>query len=211
MEEAIAAASITGPSNFLVDLFSHAQIDLWDGWASNLLAATEETRYRAKFESTFLNYLAPSPISTARKLLALHRAGRLTFRKGVRNVRYSASDDAYFISHAFGIDKASVIVNTTGSVDRDVMSSNQPSLIQTLVAENLLHPRYSPENQVGLGAAVDMATFRAKHAKNIYIVNMLLWGPGFFTSSAFMMALVVERLLEKMFEKSSLDDLVANV
>jgi len=144
-------------------------------------------------------------------LLALHRAGRLTFRKGVRNVRYSASDDAYFISHAFGIDKASVIVNTTGSVDRDVISSNQPSLIQTLVAENLLHPRYSPENQVGLGAAVDMATFRAKHAKNIYIVNMLLWGPGFFTSSAFMMALVVERLLEKMFEKSSLDDLVANV
>jgi hypothetical protein len=25
---------------------------------------------------------------------------------------------------------------------------------------------------------------------------MLLWGPGFFTSSAFMMATIVERLLE---------------
>lgn len=211
MEEAIAAASIASPSNFLVDLFSHAQIDLWDGWVSPLLGPAEKARYRAEFEGTFLSYFAPSPISTAQKLLALHRAGRLTYRNGVRNVRYTTSDDAYLISHAFGIDKARVVVNTTGSLDRNVMSSNQPSLIQTLVAENLLHPCCEPEGPIGLGAAVDMTTFRAKGAKNIYIANMLLWGPGFFTSSAFMMALVVERLLEKMFEKSSLDDLVADV
>ncbi len=49
------------------------------------------------------------------------------------------------------------------------------------------------------GAAVDMKTFRAEGARNIYIASMLLWGPGFFTSSALMMATIVERLLSSLF------------
>ena len=49
------------------------------------------------------------------------------------------------------------------------------------------------------GAAVDMATFRAKGARSIFLANMLLWGPGFFTSSAIMMATIVERLLRAAF------------
>ncbi|MDB6178878.1 hypothetical protein PAF17_15400 [Paracoccus sp. Z330] len=51
----------------------------------------------------------------------------------------------------------------------------------------------------GLGASVDMPTYRSNGARNIYVANMMLWGPGFFTSSAFMMALVAEQVLKTMF------------
>ena len=50
------------------------------------------------------------------------------------------------------------------------------------------------------GADVDMANFRPRGSGNIFVANIFLWGPGFFTSAAFMMAAVVERLLTASFE-----------
>jgi hypothetical protein len=44
-----------------------------------------------------------------------------------------------------------------------------------------------------------MSTFRAEGARSIYVANMFLWGPGFFTSSAFMMARVVEQAVSAMY------------
>ena len=49
------------------------------------------------------------------------------------------------------------------------------------------------------GAAVDMATFLCEGSASIYAANMLLWGPGHFTSSAIAMATVVRQLLEGVF------------
>lgn len=194
LEQAIDAASGTSSSNFLVDLLSDAQIDLWDGWAAGLLEPEAEARYRSNVESGLLSYLAPCPISTALKLLALHSAGRLTVRKGIGSVTLDAADKVYRITHDFGTDTAKVLINTTGSLDRDPESASQPALIQSLVADGSLH-----RHEGGLGAAVDMAHYRASGARNVYLANMMLWGPGFFTSSAFMMALVVERLLDALF------------
>ena len=203
LEDAIVAASNDGHANFLVDLFADAQIDLWDGWAARLLNPEEETIYRSKFESAFLTYGAPCPISTARKLLALLRAGHLTIRRGVQSVDFCEKEDAYVISHAEGRDIADVLVNTTCSLDRNVESENQSPLIRDLVATGLLGSDNSSAGRSPLGAAVDMKSFRSMHARNVYVVNMMLWGPGFFTSSAFMMALVVERLLKEMFSGGS--------
>ena len=48
------------------------------------------------------------------------------------------------------------------------------------------------------GASVDMTSFRLVGANNIYLANMLLWGPGFMTSSALLMSMIVERIVESL-------------
>lgn len=198
LNTAIDAAKSAGPDNFLVDFFADAQIDLWDAFAGRYLAAGDERAYRDKIETAALCYAAPRPIPTAEKLLALHRAGQLSVVKGVRDVTLSDDGCAYEIVHSFGTEIANILVNTTGTVDRNVESSQQPDLIRNLTAEGLLS-RYARDGITMQGVSVDMTTFRASSARNTYIANMLLWGPGFFTSSAFMMATIVERLLQAMF------------
>ncbi len=190
-----------GAGNFLVDFTHHALMDIWDGFAENLLSAEAEKRYRAKVETAALCYAAACPASTAQKLLALHRAGRLRVIRGVGDVR-PEDKNGFTIHHAHGAEPAHVLVNTTGGVDRMVASSAQPTLIKTLVATGLLGP-YTRAGAIANGAAVDMENYKITGAKNIYLANMLLWGPGFFTSSAYLMAGVVERLLKVAFEKFS--------
>ncbi len=194
----IEAAGHPEARNFLVDFFDDAQLDLWEAFAEQLLNPAEELRYRKQFETAALCYAAPCPIPTAERLLALHRTGRLQVIKGVASVAQEADGSAYEITHGSGVERAEILINTTGSVDRDVTSSRQPDLITDLVRRGLLQP-YEREGLALSGAAVDMTTFRATGAKNIYLANMLLWGPGFFTSSAFMMATIVERLLDALF------------
>ena len=198
LSAAIEAASGEAGRNFLVDFFADAQVDIWDSFAERLLEAEDEAIYRDKIETAALCYAAPCPVPTAEKLLALHHAGRLTVVKGVSQVKLSDDGDAYHIQHEFGSDRARVLVNTTGAVERDVASAGQPQLIRNLVADGLLQG-YQRGGRPMKGAAVDMKTFRAEGARNIYIASMLLWGPGFFTSSAFMMATIVERLLSSLF------------
>ena len=115
-----------------------------------------------------------------------------------------AEGSHYAITHAFGVERASVLVNTTNSVDRRVMSARQSALIKNLAESGLLSP-YTRDGEEMNGAAVDMATFRAIGARNIFLANMLLWGPGFFTSSAIMMATIVERLLKAAFSGEAND------
>ncbi len=186
-------------ANGLVDLLADAQLEIWETWASELLSPAAKQRYRAEYESAFLTHFAPCPVPTARKLLALHAAGRLVIRRGAGPVTWSDEHDAYLISHEYGVAEARVVVDSTGRVDRRLDSPEQPPLVASLANQGVLRV---PEDGVGLGAAVDMSTFRAHPDHNIYVANMLLWGPGFFTSSALMMALVVERLLEGMFAPS---------
>lgn len=200
LDQAIAASIGDGATNFLVDLFRDAQTDIWDGWASNLLGADEKAQYRREFETAVLCYSAPCPLSTARRLQALHKAGRLTVMNGVKQTTWSDSEDAYLIEHENGTERARVLVNTTGKLDRNLASSNQPPLVQSLVNAGLLA---APDGENPLGARVDMDSFRSSPARNIYVANMMLWGPGFITSSAFIMGLVVERLLAEMFAPAS--------
>jgi hypothetical protein len=44
-----------------------------------------------------------------------------------------------------------------------------------------------------------MTSHRATGARVTYVVGMMLWGPGFFTSSAYMTARAVERAIGAMF------------
>ena len=118
--------------------------------------------------------------------------------KGVRGVTFDADKDAYLIAHDHGTEVATCLVNTTGSLDRDVMSPRQPALVHDLVARGLLRP-YTRDGHALKGAEVDLETFRLPGSTRIYLASMLLWGPGFFTSSAFVMAHIVERLLAGMY------------
>ncbi len=195
------APSTPGAGNFLADFAQHAMMDIWDGFAENLLSAEAEKLYRAKVETAALCYAAACPASTAQKLLALHRAGRLRVVRGVSDVRVGEGGD-FAIHHAHGVEPASLVVNATGGVDRMVASNAQPALIKNLAATGLLAP-YRRAGAIAHGAAVDMKNFRAIGAKNIYLANMLLWGPGFFTSSAYLMARVVEHLLSAAFERAN--------
>ncbi len=199
---AIAAAKSDGVENFLVDFFADAQVTIWDGFAEGLLTPEDEALYRTRYETAALSYAAPCPIPTAEKILALHRAGRLEVIKGVQSVSLAPGGSHYAITHAHGIERADTLVNTTGRVDRRVESARQPALIKNLVERGHLHP-YRRDGIEMNGAAVDMGTFRAKGARNIYLANMLLWGPGFFTSSAFMMATIAERALKAIFAESA--------
>ncbi|MBV9433993.1 MAG: FAD/NAD(P)-binding protein [Hyphomicrobiales bacterium] len=194
----IAAAKAGGAANFLVNFFAAAQMTIWDAFAERLLGAEQERRYRKEFETAVLSYAAPCPIETAERLLALHRARRLSVLPQVRAVSLSPDGSHYEIAHAFGNDRAENLINTTGSVDRRARSQRQPALVKTLVERGLMKPHRRDDTELD-GAAVDMTTFRSLGSRNIYVANMLLWGPGFFTSSAFLMASIVERLLRGAF------------
>lgn len=198
--EAISAASNQDRHNFLVDVYADAQLDIWDAFAEGLLGADDEKVFRRELETAVLSYAAPCPVPTAEKLLALLRAGRLSILKGVREIELRENGDAYEIRHEFGSDIATTVINATGASERDVNSSSQPALIRSMVDAGLLSA-YRRDGVSMNGAAVDMRTFRAEGSRNIYLANMLLWGPGFYTSSAFMMATVVERILNSVFDR----------
>jgi uncharacterized NAD(P)/FAD-binding protein YdhS len=196
---AIARAADPQGRNFLVDLFAQAQLDIWQLFGERRLRPDAEQLYRDAFETAVVAYAAPCPISTAEKLLALLRAGRVTLLKGTQAVTFDTTRDAYALGHDFGTAHARILVNATGALDRDVTSPGQTPLIQDLVRQGLMRP-YSLAGRPSRGADVDMATLRLPDADNIYVASMLLWGPGFFTSSAFLMAMCVERILGAMFE-----------
>ncbi|MEP7117775.1 MAG: hypothetical protein ABI880_09340 [Acidobacteriota bacterium] len=194
----IAAATWGGGRNFLVDLASDAQVDLWDCFARHWLPAVEERRYRAKVETALQSVAAPCPVPTAQRLLALLRAGRLEVRRGTGAVTLDDDATHYRVPHADGVDDAQVLINTTGAVDRWVRSDGQSALVASLREAGLLRS-YSRDGLDLPGADVNMTNFRANGSRRVYVANMFLWGPGFFTSSAFMMATIVERLLDQMF------------
>lgn len=200
LETAIANAKAGGAGNFLVDFFADAALDIWRAFGSRMLRAEEERRYRRDFESAVLSYAAPCPIPTAERLLALIRAGRLSVRNGVTDVALAADGSHYLVGHAHGTERATVLVNTTGRLDRRVDSPRQPALIRGMVAAGLMRP-YRLGGEISDGAAVDMETYRLDGCRNVYLSGMLLWGPGFFTSSAFLMATVVERILSRAFAR----------
>jgi hypothetical protein len=77
-------------------------------------------------------------------------------------------------------------------------STAQGPLLQSLHAQGLLRP-YRLGGKASPGADVDMRTLRAVGSRHLYVVSMLLWGPGFFTSSAFMMAHLVRQLLGQLY------------
>jgi hypothetical protein len=123
-------------------------------------------------------------------------AGRLRIINGCTGI--SQSEQGFRIEHAFGSEKAEYVVNATGVADRLVSSDEQPELIRNLSRRRLLCP-YELEDKPSPGAAVDMDTLRAAGSNSIYVANMFLWGPGSFTSSAIMMATIVDRMLDAMF------------
>ena len=189
-------------ANFLVDLFEDAQVDIWDGFSETLISTLAEDNYRRNYETATLAYVAPCPIITAERILALHKAGRIRFVNGVSIPILDKTGEHYKISHAFGFDLAKVVINTTGKVDRHVTSGRQPAWVRQMVKSKKLQP-YSRNNCTSLGASVDMKTLRPQGSKHIYFANMLLWGPGFFTSSAFIMATLVSRVIDTIFSNSS--------
>lgn len=196
---AIKAAQKGGSDNFLVNFFSSAGLTLWDAFAHRRLKAADEKLYRRHYETAALAYAAPCPVPTAERLLALIKAGRLTIVAGVKDVTLADDGGHYDITHGFGHERATILINTTGATDRRVTSRRQPALVKSMLANGLIQP-YVLEDEEMEGAAVDMQTFRPIGAKQIYMANMLLWGPGFFTSSAYLMASIVERILPVMFE-----------
>lgn len=202
LERDIQAAKPGGQDNFLVDLFDDAQIDIWDAFADRLLFPEEEHHYRTTVETALLSYAAPCPIPTAERLLALHKSGHLRVVRGVSLPVLSSEGDKYTLRHAHGEEVVGVLINATGKVDRDILSASQPSWIRHLVADGQLQP-YSRAGFKFAGADIDMSSFRPPQLEWVHFANMFLWGPGFFTSSAFVMATIVSRIVDHLFPSRS--------
>jgi uncharacterized NAD(P)/FAD-binding protein YdhS len=198
LERDIAAAKGQQDSNFLVDLASDAQLLQWEAFSRGWLQPQAQKQYRSQVESALLCYAAPCPIPTAERLLALHRAGRLVVRRGVREAVADPSGAFFRLPHRHGVDRATVLINATGRADRRLASDRQGPLTVDLREQGLWRP-FMLGGEAADGVAVDMATFRARGANNIYVANMFLWGPGSFTSSAFMMATIVEQAVNALF------------
>ncbi|MDG1708738.1 MAG: hypothetical protein P8H03_08240, partial [Emcibacteraceae bacterium] len=198
--------AMTGSArNILVDIFADAGLEIWDIFAARLVNANEEKRFRRAYETSTLTYEASCPILTAERLIALYKAGSLSFIKGVNSVSFNNDDDAYHIKHDYGTEIARVLINTTGSVDRDIRSPGQPTLIQNMYKNGLMSP-YTCGRDVMPGADVDMTSFRLTGTKNIHLASMLLWGPGFYTSGSIIMATIVDRILKSLFNNSKQGD-----
>lgn len=195
----IARALRGGTGNFLVDLADDAQLCLWDVFALHDFSPEEELRYRRTIESAFLTYSAPCPVPTAEKLLALLRSGSVSIRVGTARPISSASGTEFLISHKFGEERPSILINAAGTMDRRVGSKRQSALIRSLRDADAIRP-YLVDGVEDNGASVDMSTFRATGSRSVYVANMFLWGPGFFTSSAFMMATVIEKILRAIYQ-----------
>lgn len=188
-----------GPSgNVLVDYLNAAQLTLWEVFARGILALDDERAYRQKHETALLSVFAACPVETAERVLALMRAGRLSVRRGSGAVRLNEAEDCYEIDTAHGVERAKVVINTTGSVDRRIGSGHQDALFTQLYEQGLVRS-YSKDGETMNGIAVDMATFRAEGARSIFVLNQFLWGPGFFVSSAFMMATIARRALRGLY------------
>lgn len=184
--------------NLLVDLAGATQTLLWDVFAARLLPPAEEARYRAVVEPAVLAFSAPSAAPVAERLLALLRAGAVQLRHGAGTVAWSDADDAWHIPTAFGTEVARVLVDASGALDRRVDSPAQPPLVRHMAAQGLLRP-YSLGGRPADGAAVDMATLRAEGSRHVHLAGMWLWGPGIFTSSAFMMARAAQTVLAALY------------
>jgi len=193
------AARTGGGSNFLVDLVGDAQLLLWEAFARRWLRPEAERRYRREIESAMLGWAATCPVPTAERLLALHRAGRLVVRAGAGAPALAADGGSYAVPHRFGTERATVLVDCTGALDRRLDGPHQPPLYASMRAAGLLRP-FELDGEPGEGIAVDMATYRAHGTRAVHVAGMMLWGPGFFTSSAFLTARVVERALDAIFE-----------
>jgi hypothetical protein len=194
----IQLASEPSPGNFLVDLASDLQLLLWNCFAKGWIEQDAKAAYQQQFETAMLCYAAPCPVPTARRLLALMRAGCLTVRAGINEVHYSHDSDEFTVKHRYGMDRTDVLIDASGALDRRLTSAGQPELVQSLVSNRLLSP-YRSYDQIDLGADVDLDTMRSRSSHYVYVANMMLWGPGFFTSSAFMVAAIVEKALCAMF------------
>jgi hypothetical protein len=194
----IVAARNGTAANFLVDLFADAQMDIWDGFAERLLRPDAEKRYRTELETAFLTFGAPCPIATAERLLALHRAGVLTVRAGVQPPTRTAEGSAFSVTHRYGRDHADVVIDASGRLNRMVSDAGQPGLVADLCSSGLMQG-YTLQGEAMPGAEIDMETFRLRGARNVYALNMWLWGPGFFTSSAFLMASLAQRMLQRIY------------
>lgn len=194
----LAAARAGGRSNFLLELVGDCQRLLWDAFAARLLRPDEERRYRREFETAMLCWAAPCPVPTAERLLALHRAGRLVVRRGAGAPVLESDGAAYALPHAHGIERATVLVDCSGAVVRRLDSPAQAPLYASACASGLMRP-YTRDGVAAEGVDVDMASHRATGTRATYVVGMMLWGPGFFTSSAYMTARAVERALDAMF------------
>lgn len=183
-----------GSGNLLVDLAGDAQTLLWQAWADGLLPPAEQMVYRQQVESALLTAAAPCPVPTAERLLALLRAGCLQVRHGTGTPHWLPDADAWRLPWALGDERATVLVDTRSALDRRVDSPAQPALVRSLFAQGLLQP-----HRVGGlptdGAAVDMASLRAIGSRHVFVAGIWLWGPGFFTSSACMMARAAQTVL----------------
>lgn len=195
-----AAAGPGSRRNFVVDYLDAAQVTLWDIFAARLLSPDEEARYRSAFETAMLSYAAPCPLPTAQKLLALMQSGRLHVMKGVTSVRKAEDGGALCIAHEHGTASAGFVINSTGSFDRRVLSARQSTLVQNLAQKGLMEP-YRRAGRDFPGVEVDMECLRLPKCRSVYVANMFLWGPGFYVSSAIMMARLVERILEAIFDR----------
>jgi len=196
------AARTGGGANFLVDLVGDAQLRLWDAFANRWLRPEAERRYRREIESAMLGWAATCPVPTAERLLALHRAGRLVVRAGAGTPALDADGAAYTVPHRFGDECATVLVDCSGALDRRLDSARQPPLFASMHAAGLLRP-FELDGEPREGIAVDMTSYRAHGTRAVHVAGMMLWGPGFFTSSAYLTARVVERALGAMFEAPS--------
>lgn len=186
--------------NILVDIFGDAGLELWDIFAAKLVSPKDEIKYRQNYETAALTYEASCPIATAEKLLALYKAGRLKIIKGSGKVVFDKNKDCYVIHHDFGTDDANILINTTGSVNRDITSDGQSVLIKHMVANNMMRPYVCGDTEMP-GIDYDLETFKVAGCKNIYLSSQLLWGKGFYTSGAIYMATFVDRILKSIFNK----------
>jgi len=185
--------------NFLVDLFQDAQLDIWDGYSRRALSMPQENLYRKNYETAFLSYFAPCPIPTSEKLLALHKSGALEIRKGIQDVSLSRDGKTYQLTFPTHIEEAKYLINTTGSVVRRINQPELPELFKNLEKSGFLE-QYRRDGVSMDGANIDLANFLLPGTKRIYMANMWLWGPAFFTSSTFLMSNIIKKILQNLYK-----------
>ncbi|CAM9595921.1 unnamed protein product [Chrysoparadoxa australica] len=223
-------------SVFLQDFMITMLPVLRDLMLQQLLPGHEQALFSRKANATIMVYLAPCPLQTSERLLALLRAGVVDVVPGCTNVTISSSSRHIQIGwelkavHVSGESLHQYVVNATGAKGMSVMNLKQNALYGSMIESGLMDPYVRDDVELG-GANFDpgsgfLIKSNGKLSKTCCIVGHTRVGRVFNNASLRVIEMEVDQVVgsilsamegkypkdpERKLRQTSLEELIGDI